>query len=75
MFLLASFALATSLAFGFLAIGRRLGRTAPLALVSLCGVAVAWIVGLAVMLNGWRDTDGWVDCYGYCHGWHWLGAL
>ena len=75
MFLLASLGLATGIAAALLLTGLRVARVPSVALMSLVPAAVAWTVGLALMLNGWRDTDGWVDCWRACHGWHWLGAL
>ena len=57
------------------AVGRRRGATAPIAVVALVPVGVIWLVGLALMLQGWQDIDGWIDCHDSCHGWHRLGAV
>lgn len=37
--------------------------------------AAIWTIGLTLQFHDWKDTDGWVDCYPSCHGWHATGAV
>ena len=36
--------------------------------------AVVWIAGVLLMLTGWNDIDGWIDCHD-CNAWHDFGAF
>ena len=56
-------------------IGRLSGKPVGTMLLGLA-IAGAFAFGaLALESTGWRDTDGWIDCNDYCHGWHQVGLL
>ena len=57
------------------AIGRRRRRLGRTALGALAGTVAVWLTGIALMLTGWKDVDGWIDCNQACHGWHEFGAI
>ena len=65
---------ALALGAAVLAVGYRRGRLARTALLAAGTSLVVWAVAVGVMLTGWNDIDGWIDCQD-CHGWHELGAL
>jgi hypothetical protein len=71
---LAIVATAFALAAVAVAMGLRRDALVPVSLAALLPLAPIWAAGYAVMQTGWRDVDGWVDCYGYCHAWHYVGA-
>jgi hypothetical protein len=56
-------------------LGRRIGAPGRVRLVSIGVLAAIWVGALVLQQSGWRDTDGWIDCHGYCNGWHRLGAV
>ncbi len=70
-FLLLSVALAGAILF----VCVRLGAPGRVALVGLAILAASWAGAIWLESTGWKDTDGWVDCHDYCHGWHHVGAL
>lgn len=51
------------------AIGAWLYRRDRLRLLLMTGVLTAvavWLGVVGIMLTGWRDLDGWIDCWRYC---------
>lgn len=44
-------------------------------LTSLGALGTIWIAGISLVYAGWNDVDGFVDCYGFCNGWHLTGRL
>jgi hypothetical protein len=73
--LLLSGVLAIALAAVILLAGVRVGAPGRVVFVALAILAAAWIGAIGLESTGWKDTDGWVDCNDYCHGWHHVGAL
>jgi hypothetical protein len=69
MFWLPSVALAIGVAVVVAAVGVRA------AVVTALATLVVWVAGLTLIVNGWRDIDGFVDCNRHCDSWHWLGAM
>lgn len=53
---------------------RRRSLTLPL-LGALVSLTLLWAAGEVLRQRGWRDVDGWVDCFPACRGWHLIGAL
>lgn len=69
--------IAASVALTALVIGvgrRRRSLTLPL-LAALVSLTFFWTAGEVLRQRGWRDVDGWVDCFPACGGWHLTGAL
>ena len=66
--------LALVLAVSIVAAGYLRGQATRTAFVAVGISAVVWIAGVALMLTGWNDIDGWVDCHG-CSAWHEFGAF
>jgi hypothetical protein len=46
--------------------GARRGRLASAALTAAAVVAGLWLLAVLATSTGWRDADGWVDCYPSC---------
>ena len=67
-------ALALAAAGAVVALGRRLRATVRTAVAAVLLAAAIWAAGVALMLTGWNDVDGWIDCHPHCHGWHRLGG-
>ena len=66
--------LALALAAGVLGAGYLSGRLTKMTLVA-GGVSLAvWVAGVPLMLTGWNDIDGWIDCHD-CNGWQQFGAF
>lgn len=65
---------AAAVAYAVVAIGRRRHVLVPGVVATLLIVGGIWIAGYGLMGAGWRDLDGWVDCYPACNGWHRAGA-
>ena len=66
--------LALVLAAGVLAAGYLRGRVTRTAMLVAAIGAVVWIAGVLLMLTGWNDIDGWIDCHD-CNGWQQFGAF
>jgi hypothetical protein len=43
--------------------------------VALVVLGMAWLAGWQLVESGWRDVDGFVDCYPSCNGWQIGGSL
>ena len=69
---LSAFGLAAAVA--VVVLGRRLRATVRTAVAAVLLAAAIWAAGVALMLTGWKDIDGWIDCHPHCHGWHRLGG-
>jgi hypothetical protein len=54
---------------------RRAASVTVAVVAAILAAAGVWAGGLALMLSGWRDVDGFVDCRPSCNGWHRLGGL
>ena len=67
--------LAVALSLSIVWLGRLVGAPFRTALLSLIVAAGAGFGALALEATGWRDTDGWIDCSDYCHGWHYVGMF
>ena len=37
---------------------------------SACLLAVVWLFFVWAHTMGWRDADGWIDCWPYCSAFH-----
>jgi hypothetical protein len=73
-FLVIAVAAAAALVAVVVWVGRHVGAPVRVALLALALLAGIWAGGFALMSRGWKDTDGWIDCNTYCHGWHYAGA-
>jgi hypothetical protein len=69
----ASFALAFALSAFALWLRTRRARAIALG-ICLGALASLWMLGRSLEQRGWRDVDGYADCWPYCNRWHLLGS-
>jgi hypothetical protein len=67
--------LAVALALAALVVKMHGARRRGLVTIAILGsLAAVWTIGDRLRSDGWRDTDGFIDCAPACNGWHLLGA-
>ena len=67
-------ALALAAAVAVTALGRRTATPIRTGAAAVLVATAVWVAGVAVMLTGWNDIDGWIDCHPSCDGWHRVGG-